>query len=61
MILPGIERIYSFLVAKNPACGPPNPKGVPNLCDVPQAISNPYSPGLFYLILENKSTPTATF
>ena len=29
-ILPGIDLLYSSLVAKNAACGPPYPIGIPN-------------------------------
>ena len=30
MILPGILLLYFSFVAKNAACGPPNPIGTPN-------------------------------
>ncbi|MNQ85288.1 hypothetical protein D3C85_1004450 [compost metagenome] len=45
MIRPGIERLYSSLVAKNAACGPPKPIGIPKRCVVPTTISAPHSPG----------------
>ena len=31
IILPGMDLLYSFFVAKYPAWGPPYPSGIPNL------------------------------
>ena len=45
MIRPGIFLLKSSLVAKKAACGPPKPKGTPNLCEDPIATSAPNSPG----------------
>ena len=45
IIRPGIERLYSSLVAKNAACGPPKPIGIPKRWVEPTTISAPHSPG----------------
>ena len=46
------------LVAKNPACGPPYPIGIPNLCAEPKAISAPIYPGGLLMVKANKSEAT---
>lgn len=64
MILPGIFRTFSFLsieiflVAKNPAYGPPYPIGIPNLWAEPKQISAPISPGGLVMVKANKSEAT---
>ena len=42
---PGIWRLNSSRVARNPAWGPPNPSGTPNRWAEPTATSAPNSPG----------------
>ena len=42
---PGIRRACSCRVARNAACGPPAPIGIPNRCADPTAMSAPNSPG----------------
>ena len=54
-ILPGIDLLYSSFVAKKAACGPPYPIGIPNLCELPTAISAPSSLGVFNFANANKS------
>ena len=54
-ILPGIDLLYSSLVAKKAACGPPYPIGIPKRCELPTAISAPSSPGVLSFARANKS------
>jgi len=58
IILPGILRTFSFLVAKNPEYGPPNPIGTPNLWADPKLISAPISPGALVNVNASKSEAT---
>ena len=53
--LPGIVRSKPVRTARNPACGPPNPIGTPNLCADPTAASKPHSPGALSSVKANKS------
>ena len=45
MMRPGACRTNEFRVAKNAACGPPNPSGTPKRCELPTTTSAPISPG----------------
>ncbi len=42
---PGITRLNLSCVAKNAACGPPNPIGTPNRWEEPTTTSAPIAPG----------------
>ena len=42
---PGMLRMFLSRAAKKAACGPPNPIGTPNLCELPMTTSAPNSPG----------------
>ena len=55
MILPGIFLLNSSVVAKKAACGPPYPKGTPNLCAFPTAASAFISPGVFNMLRARRS------
>ena len=59
MIRPATARLYSSLVAKKAACGPPNPSGTPNRCDEPRAMSAPMAPGDFSSTRAIRSLATA--
>ena len=61
IILPGMDLLYSFFVAKYPACGPPYPKGIPNLCEVPTTTSQLKSDGFSRIQSESKSAATINF
>ena len=45
MIRPGVWRLYASRVAKNAACGPPNPIGTPKRWALPTTTSAPNAPG----------------
>ena len=60
MILPGILLLYSSLVAKKAACGPPYPIGIPKRCEVPTTTSAPISPGGVNFTNDKISAATAT-
>ncbi len=53
-------RTYSFLTAKNAACGPPNPSGTPKRCELPSTASAPISPGGLTSASASRSVATAT-
>ena len=54
-------RTNSWLVAKNAACGPPNPSGTPKRCELPNTTSAPASPGDVASASASRSVATATF
>ncbi len=64
MIRPGIFLTFYFLsieivlVAKNPACGPPYPIGIPNLWAEPRHISAPICTGGLAIVNASKSDAT---
>lgn len=59
-ILPGINLINCSLVAKNPACGPPYPRGIPNLWLEPTAMSMSNSPGGRNIVKARRSVAHTT-
>ena len=57
---PGSCFKRSFFTEKNPACGPPYPRGTPNRCEFPRHMSAPTSPGGSNTHRASKSVATAT-
>lgn len=60
IILPGISRVREDLHAKNPACGPPYPRGTPKRWLVPTAMSTSNSPGGRMIVSARRSVAHAT-
>ena len=60
MIRPGRNRLCDSVVAKNAACGPPNPIGTPKRWLLPMAMSAPNSPGGVSSVSASRSVATVT-
>ena len=61
MMRPGILRANASVVAKNAACGPPNPIGTPKRWLDPSATSAPQAPGASIRVSAKRSVATARY